>query len=140
MDVQGKEDTPHRLCQKYDDSTTWGQSAIREWLNTTFMNVAFSKAERTRIVEKKITNENFGYGVEELPDFEKTMDKVFIPEDADLRRYKEEGGLPIYPSNYQWLVRDASYKPEEFLRMHHSEGVDGEVYGVCPAVWVDISE
>lgn len=120
--------------------TTWGQSVIREWLNSSFLNAAFSKAERTRIVEKKLTNENFGYGFADLPEFEKTMDKVFLLEDADLRRYKEEEGLPIYPSNYDWLVRDASAYPDAFLRSSFSGEIDREAFGVCPAVWVDISE
>ena len=65
----------HRF-HEHDEATNWSQSDLRQWLNSEFMNRAFTAEEREAIVETTNDNDrNSYYGTDCGPS---TQDRVFI--------------------------------------------------------------
>lgn len=53
-------------CKDYneeDENVTWESSTLRDWLNTSFYNTAFSSDEQNAIVEQTVLNEDNQEGV-----------------------------------------------------------------------------
>ena len=49
-------------CQKYNDScadVTWETCSLRKWLNSTFLNAAFSTAEQKKIVSTTVSTDKY---------------------------------------------------------------------------------
>lgn len=77
-------------CQKYEEEfeeyfMTWENCSLRKWLNTTFLNDAFSPKDQEKILE--VTNktvDNAKYGV---PGGADTSDKVFLLSLEEVNRY-----------------------------------------------------
>lgn len=66
-------------CQKYNDSctdVTWETCSLRKWLNSTFLNAAFSAAEQKKIVSTTVSaDKNPNYSTDPG---NATTDKVFL--------------------------------------------------------------
>ncbi len=66
-------------CRQYntsDNNVTWERCSLRKWMNSTFLKNAFSKDERSRILDSKVTpdkNPKFGTNAGNT-----TTDKVFL--------------------------------------------------------------
>lgn len=80
-------------CQPFyseEVEMTWEDSTLRTWLNTDFMNAAFSSSEQAAILDTVVTDEgNLYYGIGGGND---TTDKVFCLTYADT--LKTEYGFP----------------------------------------------
>lgn len=147
----------------YETKVSWDRCSLRTWLNTEFLNKAFSNVEMSVIVDKTLMSEiKFATSIS-------TIDKVFCLSHDECKdyfpeydgRYKKDYGLNIAPltdyaiyisddkiqndngvGNY-WL-RDLSSLGDEIEYMT-SEGFDTfthvssnryETIGVRPAIWV----
>lgn len=66
-------------CQKYNDFfayVTWETCSLRKWLNSTFLNTAFSPTEQKKIVSTTVSaDKNFNYSTDPG---KATKDKVFL--------------------------------------------------------------
>ena len=73
-------------CRRYHDlptATTWRDSTLRRWLNTTFLDAAFTAAEQRRIRRTRCTDNGHG-----TPD---TVDRVFLLSVAQVRALTHPG-------------------------------------------------
>ena len=62
-------------CQAYHESNqevTWETSTLREWLNTDFVNEAFTDKEKTALINTKVVNQDDEYSGND------TTDKVYL--------------------------------------------------------------
>lgn len=160
-------------CKRYNykeegsrDDATWEDSSIRNWLNNSFYNTAFSNEEQTAIKTQHIENDdNSKFGTEGGND---TDDKIYLLSEYEVTN--EENGFCGYDSNQsvsrQVLPSDYANKRgtdnldefcEWWLRTPGSEVRSAEtVYyagglrpagcmsavannGVCPALCIDLS-
>ncbi len=75
-------------CKKYNSSyssVTWETSSLRNWLNGTFLNTAFSTEEQNRIVSSTVTaDKNPSYSTSPGNN---TTDKVFLLSISEANRY-----------------------------------------------------
>ena len=78
-------------CRRYNDTNaavTWETCTLRKWLNSDFLNEAFSPGERERIAETVIQNpDNPKYKTKGGND---TKDKVFLLSIREARKYFED--------------------------------------------------
>ena len=75
-------------CKPYHDkqtSITWEKCTLRDWLNHSFLNTAFSAQEQKQILTTTVINEdNPDYGIDGGND---TKDKIFLLSVKEARRY-----------------------------------------------------
>lgn len=144
-----------------NEFVTWETSTLRQWLNSCFINEAFTDEEKALICDTYLQNpDNPEYGTDGGSN---TTDKVFLLSIDEATRYfasgkermaeatdyaKEQG---IYVSgrngNSWWWLRslgrnnsDAAYVDiGGSVRNYGSYANDGES-GVRPAMWVNIGE
>lgn len=149
-------------CRAYGGDT-WENSSLRSWLNSDFINTAFSTEEREMIPE--VTVEATDGGVS-------TYDRVFILSCDEIKRYSsgnedrrrnftdwaekkyrniiiptlDEGVSLAYSNGYDWWLRDLG---DEFCHKtalsYGSINTSGERYdkqtiGVRPAMWIEMGE
>ena len=70
------------------DSTTWENCTLRTWLNSTFMNKAFTNAEQKSIVLTNVDNSNSqGYSEWNTDTENATNDKLFLLSYAEANKY-----------------------------------------------------
>lgn len=137
---------------------TWSACTLRRWLNGPFLQGAFSAAERARIAEAQVANDdNPVYGTPGGPD---TRDRVFCLSIGEVRRYLADDGARVCRptrharSNGAW--KDGSRPCRWWLRSpgRNSDdaaivGSDGYVFGsgvhvldgdvgVRPALWLNL--
>lgn len=67
---------------KYEEEITWKNCTLREWLNGTFYETAFTAEEKQRIATSLL--ENVWNPWNTLAEFEYTEDKVFLPSMEDM--------------------------------------------------------
>lgn len=122
-------------CQPYnttDENTTWESCSLRAWLNSTFINEAFTAEEQAVIGD---TNVRFGEEINTLsviPPSGITKDKVFIISLSELRKASNNGILNkiCTPTAYavaQGVISDYSNHIYWWLR---NQG-DGQNKEVC---------
>ena len=88
--------------QKYNSKrgrVTWEQSSIRSWLNSTFLNKAFTGAEQTTIQTTTVTADKHPFpGVDPGND---TQDKVFLLNTDEVRQYfKDKNARKCVATDY----------------------------------------
>ncbi len=72
---------------KYTD-ITWEESSLRSWLNSTFMEKAFSTKEQSAIVQVKVDNsKSQGYSGWSTSGGNNTQDKIFLLSYAEANKY-----------------------------------------------------
>jgi tetratricopeptide (TPR) repeat protein len=75
-------------CQKYNikhTDVTWETCTLRSWLNSTFINNAFSEAEQSMIADTKVTaDKNPNYSTNPGND---TTDKIFLLSINEVNKY-----------------------------------------------------
>ena len=95
--------------------TTWKDSSIRNWLNTDFINIAFSAEERAAILSTQLDNSSSqsSYGRD---GGDSTIDQVFLLSYAEANKYLN--------------VRDGNMKPRvsptEYAKSHAAFSSDKE--------------
>ena len=155
-------------CQKYNDSctdVTWETCSLRKWLNSTFLNAAFSTAEQKKIVRTTVS-------ADKNPCFSTdpgnaTTDKVFLLSINEANQYfdNDEAGKCV-PTTYAkangasttnssctkggaatcwWWLRSPgryqNYAADVFYNgTDHSYGsnVNDSSDGVRPALWIEL--
>ena len=66
---------------------TWESCTLRQWLNTDFLNQAFSPVEQGQILDTTVSgDDNVTWGTDAGPD---TVDKVYLLSMAEAKRYLE---------------------------------------------------
>ncbi len=69
-----------------ESEVTWEACSLRAWLNSEFLNKAFSAEERRRIETVSVTAEKNGYGYDSDPGRD-TRDKVFLLNIQEAQRF-----------------------------------------------------
>ena len=92
--------------------TTWENSDIRYWLNTTFLNAAFDEDEQKLIVESNIKTVAYKGSVYIEKYYEKTVDSIFLLSVEEVQKY---------------FIDDKTRKlqPTPALKAKNPEAVDG---------------
>ena len=149
-------------CQQYNTEyigVTWETCSLRNWLNGTFINNAFSKDEQKMIQSKKVTaDENPNYSTDPGND---TKDKVFLLSINEVNEYfSSDAERECKPTDYA-VAQDAHKNDSNgncwwWLRSpgNYSDCAatvydDGDVYSsgftvnssytaVRPALWIDL--
>ncbi|MBR5657931.1 MAG: hypothetical protein IKX10_00865 [Lachnospiraceae bacterium] len=155
----------------YDDGThtTWADSTLRAWLNSEFLNTAFSAEEKAKIFDT--TNKTIGSIVEDTVGSSTSTEKVFILSKEDvLQYYVETPHCTIYAleapelrGDYMpWIVdaedqnwyncwaRTNGGSEAGIARGYNAAAIDNsgdEIFsktttklaGVRPAMWIDAS-
>ena len=150
-------------CKQYNIGSydvTWETSSLRRWLNSDFINSAFSKEEQTIIPTSRVWNfENRKYKTDAG---KVTYDKVFVlsldeissyyyflNEDATrckVTEYAIANGGTAYSEYCRWWLRSPGYDQSYAVEVWSN----GEVYemgshvnddgiAVRPAMWIDLS-
>lgn len=88
--------------ETYTDGTSWETCTLRNWLNSTFLNKAFSSSERKRII--KTLNNNNSNGLSANP----TYDYVFLPDQDTLNNEWEMA----YSTEYARSNNKLAYRRE----------------------------
>lgn len=145
------------------EGTTWAACSLRQWLNESFYEDAFSDAERVLIPKTKLVNK--GNGASMSTGGKDTVDRVFILSFSELLQYgwnnPELQGIYAWPTDYAvargaaqhdayqtcyWWIRTpgAAQSTAHYCNLVGSPLYYGPVgrrdIGVRPAVWVLVDE
>lgn len=135
----------------------WEHSSVREWLNDTFYNSAFTETQQAMIISTENDNaKNSNYGSK---DASGTEDKVFLLSEEEYKQYLENGDAAtvtvdpddnidaignVNTNNVLWMTRTsgASGSLVTYVdadgRLNY-EGIPvSTAIGVRPAIWVDL--
>jgi len=128
--------------KKYAD---WGDSSIRDWLNSTFYEEAFSDAERQLIIKA-----NVPYGEEEQ---DYSSDYLFLLSEKEIERFfPEENDRVAYMLTNEnsicwWWLRTVNYKTKNAMYIDsvgriRTEGRNMNALDNCvrPAMWISLKE
>ncbi len=133
---------------------TWKNSAIRSWLNNTFMKEAFTSEEQAAIQSVKI--ETGGEFIDSnWPKSSKitTEDKIFLLSYSEVKQYLKTDkvevndfvgpkGGSIFANDDSWWLRSSGKKEDEACYAGHARNESGWLTDwrcVRPAMWIDTS-
>ena len=148
-------------CQQYNSTemgVTWETCSLREWLNGTFLNAAFSKEEQNNICTSTVTaDKNLSYSV--LPGND-TTDKVFCLSIREAKEYFDsesarqckatvyaysQGAYKSSNGNCWWWLRSPGSSPTNAAGVRSGGSVNNIGFGFCgyegavrPAIWVSL--
>ncbi len=148
--------------EKYHSPKTWENCSLRNWLNTEFLNNAFSNIEKEKIINsliENVDNKLKGKGGND------TYDKVFLLSEQEVKKYSEI--LEEIENDDTWWSRSPGYDNtsasivnrgmiDNFImskvaqkkltesgstfKTNYQFMLDlSDELGVCPAIWIDIS-
>ena len=156
-----------RQFNKSSDGTTWKNSAVRTWLNDTFLSRAFNSSERSAIqvtvVDNSASQSKSGWNSAKRAGGT-TKDRIFLLSYKEVQTYLSDSDLRMcIPTNYA-ISQNCNRSPKKYLNgkstcwywlrsaaYKNNAGVvdwDGSVetcyihhnYGVVrPALWVEVS-
>lgn len=139
-----------------DINITWEECDLRKWLNTEFINEAFSDEEQQRIIKTKVANyEQTLFGQNET---KITIDKVFVLSSTEFNDYCDEkdkrkaiGSIYAVENHFKanskfegtyWL-RDQAFKYNKAVIVEKNGdlnrmgiNVDHQEIGVRVAMWI----
>jgi len=123
---------------------TWEQSDLRTWLNSSFLNAAFSPKEREAIVERKIYSHDGSSTYHDGDALPSTKDKVFILDELQADKYFKFNSDKLAPftnhvfnhlssfdqeynqknniTNCNWWLRSVGYSAGHALFISHTTG------------------
>lgn len=146
---------------EYNESVTWETSTLRQWLNSCFINEAFTDEEKALICDTYLQNpDNPEYGTDGGND---TTDKVFllsidetskylsdkIVRKAEATDYAKDKGIFVSEENGKswWWMRSpgsdnlcASCMGNDGFVHGDGQMIEDRTCGVRPAMWVNIEE
>lgn len=154
-------------CKMYNNkhvSTTWADCDLREWLNSEFINIAFSDEEASCIWYSDIVNEDNNTGL--VDGGINTIDQIFILSHEELDMYlPDDNSRLCFPSEYavengcwtssfksslgcsSYWVRNpglaqvrAVYVYLNGTIINDGDFVNQTFVGVRPAMWVKIAD
>ena len=138
------------------ESITWETCTLRKWLNEDFYNAAFSDEEKKQIITTNVQNtDNPKYNT---PGGNDTEEKVFLLSIDEAEQYLTEferrlpptpyavkSGASTWNGNCWWWLRSPGDDPKDAALVGldgriHDDGsiVDGDIYAVCPALWINL--
>lgn len=148
-------------CQRYNKSianVTWETCTLREWLNSSFLNTAFSAEERAMILTTKVS-------ADKNPQFDKnpgnaTKDQVFLLSVAEVNKYFNsdsarecqgtaycyaQGANKVKYGNCWWLLRTLGYSSQYAAGVEGDGSVTNVGHNVSstddairPAIWINV--
>lgn len=142
------------------ENMTWEKCTLRKWLNNDFINVAFSKEERSMIPTVTVSpHKNSSYTTNPG---NATQDKVFLLSALEASKYLGTDELKCYPTEYTsskgvsfgaysdnscvwWLRSTGQYQNcasqvfADGVIYDRGEGVSYDNRGVRPAMWIDLN-
>ena len=143
--------------QQYDRNRknyTWKGSFIREWLNSTFLNSAFTPEEQAAILTTEIVTgpENIEKGWPSL-EKESTQDKIFLLSHTEVQKYLPHdsielcelvsyNGGTLFAEDTTWWLRSSGKKENEACYIGHGKNESGWLTDwrcIRPAMWIDTS-
>lgn len=95
VDVQCYDEEPSRGRQAY-----WDGCSLRTWLNDTFLNEAFTEAEKSRIPTVEVKTHEGYVWTDKL--YLTTEDRVYLLSSEEAKEYPYEVIADSNPSNYHW--------------------------------------
>ncbi len=117
---------------------SWESCALRRWLNTVFLPISFSPAQRERILSAAVTtpdNPNFG-----TPGGAQTEDRLFLLSAEEADALPDDGARAL--GSFWWLRTPgfdnsfaAAVTPDGAV-MRIGSFVDTDDYAVRPAMWI----
>lgn len=123
------------------DITYWETSSLRAWLNGEFLSTAFDDAERARIFETQVKNDdNAMYRVEAGKD---TVDRVFLLSIDEAEQYRHVNKAWFMGDSSFWL-RSPGCSRIDAAHITMGGGVDemgtniDKKAEVRPVIWIDI--
>ena len=147
------------------ENVTWENCTLRKWLNSNFINKAFTSDEKQRIEESDVTNHivynnKFTSDPSQIKGGNDTEDKVFclsideVVEYFGIEHYSWFGykfnekcitkNTNFSSSLNEWMLRSPALSMTESSRINHNGSLSTNVSvnsngGVRPAIWVKIS-
>lgn len=122
------------------EAVTWEVSALRSYLNSEFLNSAFSEQERTNIILSSVENsKNAVYGTN---GGKETSDYIFVLSMEDAMKYNTL--LPEVKAN-TWLRspgyigQNAAFLTANGSIMDYGYEVTSNQIGILPAMWFDFN-
>ena len=134
----------------------YAHSAIRKWLNSTFVSTAFTERERAIILDTTVDNSSESTMCDDNENAcENTVDKVFLPSYAEMddidyderirktTDYAQAQGA--YDGESSWMLRSPGDADDDEVFYVDTDGyIDfdddrmsaGDVCGVVPALWI----
>lgn len=145
-----------RYYHEMSEEVTWEESELREWLNDTFLNDAFSASEQMAIKSTSVINsDNPDDGTEGGND---TTDQVYLLSIAEAmdtsygflsdesRRAESTAYASARESYANWWLRSpgsnqyrAAYVEYDGHVVRYGDGVDNYVYAIRPVLHLDLS-
>ena len=91
-----------KIAYNYSEhSVTWESCTLRSWLNSTFLEEAFTSDEQEQILTTEVDNSDSQGGPDSVPGCENTLDKVFALSYAEVEKY--------FPSNVYRICQETAY-------------------------------
>ena len=142
------------------DSPIWAETTLRRWLNTDFLNNAFTNKEKSMILKvNNVTEDNVKYGTSGGKD---SQNQIFILSEAEFNNYLHDDSLKLCSAT-AYALKNGAYKGDNAYTLwwlrNTGEGLetsmfvtsDGKVeqrgvnhrseyITVRPAMWIKISE
>ncbi|MCD8069187.1 MAG: leucine-rich repeat protein [Lachnospiraceae bacterium] len=147
----------------HQDTVSWANSYVRSWLNSTFLNEAFTSSQQSSIYTTTVTaSDNTVFGISGGSD---TSDKIFLLSAEEAEEYFESNGArtagctayalsrnsdsalynSLYDSSYWWL-RTPGMFDYNAMYVNYTGGLEYDgmaannvIGGVRPAMWVNIN-
>ena len=122
-------------CQPYNSSktsVTWETCSLRTWLNGTFLNKAFSKAEQGAILTTEVDNSK-SQGYYSTNGGKNTQDKIFLLSYAEVNKYfnVEYWHVSGADKNTKSRVAPTAYAIAQGASINSSyKTADGSAYGI----------
>lgn len=147
-------------CQKYHathSSVTWESCSLRSWLNSTFLNAAFSSEERKAILETTVDN-SIKLNNETASGGNNTTDQIFLLSSSEAEKYfrsdeerictptayaKAQGAVSYHKSECGWWLRTPGYELTDSTEVSdygyvHVCYVSAPNTAVRPAFWINL--
>lgn len=133
-------DTVFYDCRYNDECkwVTWENCTLRNWLNTTFINTAFTSEERDLILSESVVSYSSQNSVSGGT---AVTDKVFILSETQINKYVTDKKI----AGTKWLVRTPGasqsyvmYVDEKGMINEKGAYVSDAGYAIRPAMWVSL--
>lgn len=150
-------------CRPFDSSNTnvtWENSTIRQWLNGSFYEGAFSELEKSQILTETVSVDQ--YGVYTKNPGNATQDKVFLLSVSEVEMYfSTVSDRTCKPTEHAatngawrnsegfgwWWLRSPGYDLDDVFCVYSHGGIDENgdgatdtTGGIRPAMWIDLTK
>lgn len=131
-----------------EETVTWKESTVRSWLNTYFLQNAFSESERAKIIEAKI-----------ITDSVTTQDSIFLLSQSEVEKYlplasirqaspseyaKQTGAYTSEQGYCWWWLRSSGGNSNVYKAVVNDSGKIAQGYilnaddgAIRPAMWIE---